>query len=89
MEKGCLNKTLISTLNSKLNKKQKLLHYMRWNTTFLLENYILPYYLFTILIIPLPTLQELPEEYQTLQEAADTLAFAHNAKMIQYIWSTI
>ncbi|KAK8401154.1 hypothetical protein O3P69_002725 [Scylla paramamosain] len=31
------------------------------------------------------TLKELPEEYQVLQEAADTLAFAHSAKMIQYV----
>lgn len=31
------------------------------------------------------TLKELPEEYQALQEAADTLAFAHSAKMIQYV----
>ncbi|MPC29242.1 hypothetical protein E2C01_022465 [Portunus trituberculatus] len=31
-----------------------------------------------------PTIQELPEEYQALQEAADTLAFAHSAKMIHW-----
>lgn len=31
------------------------------------------------------TMKELPSEYEALQEAADTLAFARNAKMIQYI----
>ena len=60
---------------------------MRWNTQILLQKKVTLYVIFSAHDIFLSQTQELPVEYQVLQEAADTLAFAHSAKMIQYVWN--